>query len=91
MFIAAATGVTNREHGVASGIVSTGSGVGAVVGLGVLVLLANSGIEGLAGEGLRVATADGIRTAVFAISGGIVLTLLLALTLRTTPDPVTTT
>jgi hypothetical protein len=39
MFIAAATGVTNREHGVASGIVSTGSGVGAVVGLAILVLL----------------------------------------------------
>jgi MFS family permease len=86
MFIAAATGVSNREHGVASGIVSTGSGVGAVVGLAILVLLANSGIEGLAGEALRVATAEGIRTVVFAISGGIVVTLLLALTLRTTPD-----
>jgi hypothetical protein len=87
MFIAAATGVTNREHGVASGIVSTGSGVGAVVGLAILVLLANSGTGGLAGEELRVATAEGIRTTVFAISGGIVVTLLLALTLRTTPDP----
>ena len=41
MFIAAATGVTDREQGVASGIVSTGSGVGAAVGLAVLVLVAD--------------------------------------------------
>jgi MFS family permease len=86
MFIAAATGVTDREHGVASGIVSTGSGVGAVVGLAILVLLANSGTEGLVGEGLRVATAEGIRTATFAIAGGIVVTVLLALNLRAGPD-----
>jgi MFS family permease len=86
MFIAAATGVENREHGVASGVVSTGSGIGAVVGLAILVLLANSGTEGLVGEGLRVATAEGIRMAVFAIAGGIALTLLLALNLRTALD-----
>jgi MFS family permease len=86
MFIAAATGVTDREHGVASGVVSTGSGVGAVIGLAVLVLLANSGIGGLDGEGLRFATSDGIRMAVFAIAGGIVATLLVALGLRATPD-----
>jgi MFS family permease len=86
MFIAAATGVSDREHGIASGIVSTGSGVGAVLGLAILVLLANSGTEGLVGEGLRVATAEGIRTAVFAICGGIVVILLLALTLRPAPD-----
>ena len=29
MFIAAATGVTDREQGIASGIVSTGAGIGA--------------------------------------------------------------
>jgi MFS family permease len=40
MFIAASTGVTDREQGVASGIVSTSSGIGAVVGLAVLVLVA---------------------------------------------------
>lgn len=86
MFIAAATGVTDREHGVASGVVSTGSGVGAVVGLAILVLLANSGTAGLVGEELRVATADGIRTAVFTIAGGIVVILLVALTLRPASD-----
>ena len=82
MFIAAATGVTDRQQGVAAGIVSTSSGVGAVVGLATLVLVANAGTEGLVGEGLRIATAEGIRTAVFVIAGGIVATLLIALTAR---------
>ena len=82
MFIAAATGVKDREQGVASGIVSTGSGIGAVVGLAILVLIANSGTDGLLGEGLRLARAEGIRTAAFAIAGGIVMTLLAALSLR---------
>ena len=59
MFIAASTGVTDHEQGVASGIVSTSSGIGAVVGLAVLVLVANSGSEGLVDEGLRIATGPG--------------------------------
>lgn len=83
MFIAAATGVNDREQGVASGIVSTGSGIGAAVGLAILVLVANSGTEGLLGEELRLAAAEGIRTAAFVIAGGIVFTLLVALNLRT--------
>ena len=86
MFIAAATGVRDREQGVASGIVSTGSGIGAAVGLAILVLVANSGTAGLIGEEFRVATAAGIKTAVFVIAGGIVMTLLAALWLRTGPD-----
>jgi MFS family permease len=81
MFIAAATGVTNREQGVASGIVSTGSGIGAAVGLAILVLVANSGTQGLLGEGLRIATAEGIGTAVFVAAGGILVTLVIALNL----------
>jgi len=79
MFIAAATGVTNREQGIASGIVSTGSGIGAAVGLAILVLVANAGNKGLVGEGLRIATAEGISTAVFVIAGGILATLVIAL------------
>ncbi len=63
MFIAAASGVTDREQGIASGIVSTGSGIGAAVGLAVLVLVANS---------------EGIPMAVFALAGGILLTLVIA-------------
>jgi MFS family permease len=87
MFIAASTGVTDRQQGVASGIVSTASGIGAAVGLAVLVLVANSGTRGLAGEELRIATAGGIRAAVFAIAGGIVVTLLVTLALRAGAHP----
>jgi MFS family permease len=83
MFIAAATGVADREQGVASGMVSTSSGIGAVVGLAALVLAANARTDDLVGEDLRVATAEGIRTAVFVIAAGIALTLLIALNLRT--------
>jgi MFS family permease len=86
MFIAASTGVTQDEQGVASGIVSTSSGIGAVVGLAILVLVANAGTRGIHGEGSRVATSDGIETAVFVVAGGIVLTLLLALILRIDPE-----
>ena len=82
MFIAAATGVGDREQGVASGIVSTGAGIGAVLGLAVLVLVANAGTAGLVGEGLRIAAAEGTRDAVLAIAGGIVATLVIALNLR---------
>ena len=59
-----------------------------MVGLAVLVLVANAGTEGLAGEPLRIASARGISTAVFTIASGIVLTLLLALTLRTDREAV---
>lgn len=83
MFIAAATGVADREQGIASGIVSTSSGIGAVVGLAALVLVANTDTQGLIGEELRIATAKGIQTAVFVIAGGIAATLLIALNLRT--------
>jgi EmrB/QacA subfamily drug resistance transporter len=79
MFIAAASGVRDREQGIASGLVSTGSGIGAGVGLAVLVLVANVGTQGLVGEGLRVAMAEGIRRAVFVVAGGILLTWVIAL------------
>jgi MFS family permease len=81
-FIAASTGVDEREHGVASGVTSTASGIGAAVGLAVLVLIANAGTDSLSGEALRVATADGIAVAVLVAAGGIALTLLVALNLR---------
>jgi predicted MFS family arabinose efflux permease len=84
MFIAAANGVTDREQGIASGIVSTGSGIGAAVGLAVLVLVANLRTKELLGDGLRVATAEGISTAVLVIAGGILVTLVIALNV---PEP----
>jgi MFS family permease len=86
MFIAGATGVGAKEQGVASSVVSTGSGMGAVIGLGLLVLVSNAGTHGLVGEQLRVASASGIRTAVFVIAAGIALMLLLAWRLRSTTD-----
>jgi MFS family permease len=82
MYIAAAVGVPDRQQGVASGIVTTGSGVGAAVGLAVLVLIANAGARGLDGDALRIATSGGIRTAVFVIAAGIVITCLIALAAR---------
>jgi EmrB/QacA subfamily drug resistance transporter len=91
IFVAAATGVTDREQGVASGIASTGSGCGAAVGLAVLVLVANSGTHDIGGEELRVATAEGIRAAVLMIAGGIVVTMLVALNPRPTSSAVAAT
>jgi predicted MFS family arabinose efflux permease len=74
IFIAASTGVAEREHGVASAIASTASGIGAAIGLAALVLIANAGT----GE----TSADGIGDAVFTIAGGIAATVLVALNLR---------
>jgi MFS family permease len=82
MFIAAATGVNDREQGVAAAIVSTASGIGAAVGLALLVVVANAGTDGLVGEGLRIATAEGLRNAVLTIAGGIVVMLLIAAAVR---------
>jgi MFS family permease len=79
MFIAAATGVDDTEQGVAAAIVSTGAGIGAAVGLAILVLVAISSRASLSGEELQVAKAAGTRIVVFAIAGGIVATLVLAL------------
>jgi MFS family permease len=73
MFIAASTGVSATHQGVASSLASTGSGIGAVIGLAILVLVANSGID----------AAAGIRTAVLVISAGIALTIPIAWRLRT--------
>lgn len=79
MFIAAATGVEPRRQGVASGIVSTSSGLGAVVGLAFLVLLSNHGHADLSRQALQAATVDGMRAAVLAIAGGIAATLVYVL------------
>jgi sugar phosphate permease len=68
------------DRGVASAIASTASGIGAAVGLALLVLLANPGPDHLDVEALRIATADGIRTAVYAIAATIAAALVLVLT-----------
>jgi MFS family permease len=77
MFIAAAKGVPDHQQGIASGIVSTGSGMGAALGLAALVLISNRGTAGLEGEAMGAALALGISHAVYAITAGMVLTLLL--------------
>jgi MFS family permease len=86
IFIAAGTGVADSDHGVASGIASTAGGIGAAFGLALLVLVANSGTDDLAGEALRVATADGLSTAVLVVAAGITATLPVALDLRPVPS-----
>jgi MFS family permease len=79
MFIAAGSGVDDRDQGIASGIASTGSGIGAALGLALLVLIANAGTAELYGEELREAKAAGIRVVVLTIAGAILATLALAL------------
>ena len=85
MFIAAGIGVDDREQGVASSVASTSTSIGAAVGLALLVLVATAGMDGLAGEPLRVATADGLRSAVLIVAGGIAAIALVALNLRPGP------
>jgi EmrB/QacA subfamily drug resistance transporter len=87
MFIAAGTGVADHDQGVASGIASTSTSVGAAVGLPLLVLVANSGTEDLAGEALRVATADGLSAAVLVVAAAIAATTPVALRLRPQAPP----
>ncbi len=82
MFIAAGTGVSSEDQGVASGIASTSTSIGAAVGLAILVLVANSGTNGLAGKELRKATANGLGNAVLVIAMLIAATALVALNLR---------
>jgi MFS family permease len=87
MFIAAGTGVPDRQQGVASAMASTGGGVGAALGLALLVLVVNAGTEGLAGETARHARADGLADAAFVVAAGIVVMIAVALTLRPARAP----
>ena len=87
LFIAAGTGVEDRHQGVASALASTGAGIGAAVGLALLVLIANAGTDGLAGGELRVAMAEGLSDAVLVVSAGIVMTVLVALSSRPRAEP----
>ncbi|UOZ04977.1 MFS transporter [Amycolatopsis sp. WQ 127309] len=85
MYAAATTGVAEENQGIASGIASTGQQVGAAVGLAVLVAVLNAGHEGLTGEALRVATADGLRTTMWVTVVGILLIVLVTLNFRRVP------
>jgi MFS family permease len=87
MFIAAGTGVADEEQGVASGVASTSTSIGAAVGLALLVLVANAGTDGRMGDDLRTATADGISSALLVVAAGIMATAVVALNLRPEPRP----
>jgi EmrB/QacA subfamily drug resistance transporter len=82
IFIAAGNGVSEQEQGVAAALASTSTSVGAAVGLALLVLVANADTDGLVGEELRRAAADGTRTALFVVAAGIALAALIATRLR---------
>ena len=58
------------------------SGIGAVVGLAVLVLVANVGTEGLTGEPLRIAMSEGIARVAYAIACGMMLMLFIVIGFR---------
>jgi EmrB/QacA subfamily drug resistance transporter len=77
MWIAASTGIAKNEQGVASGMASTTLWIGGATGLAILVVLAgvpaNDGITDPA-----VALLLGIRTAIFAIAAGIVMSMPIA-------------
>ncbi|MEV6444043.1 MFS transporter [Amycolatopsis sp. NPDC051716] len=79
MFGAAAAGIPAADQGVASGVASTAQQVGGSVGLAVFVAVANAGTHGLSGEALRMATVDGLRTAVLLAAAGIAVTAVTAL------------
>jgi predicted MFS family arabinose efflux permease len=79
MFIAASTGVAERDQGVASGIASTGTQVGSAVGLAVLVAVA--------GIGAGAVTTDGLRAGILGAAAGLALTVLVALALDRGSQP----
>ncbi len=79
MFGAAAAGIPAGDQGVASGVASTAQQIGGSVGLAVFVAVANAGTHGLSGEALRLATVDGLRTAVLLAAAGIAVTAVAAL------------
>ncbi|MGH3244548.1 MAG: MFS transporter [Spirillospora sp.] len=81
MWIASATGVAPEQQGVANGMASTTLNLGNAVGLAVLIAMANAGLDGRTGEGLRVAIADGSRTAVLLAAAGMLFGLLVTFAL----------
>ncbi|HEY1179018.1 MAG TPA: MFS transporter [Phytomonospora sp.] len=82
MWIAAATGTPSHEQGVANGIASTTLNIGNAIGLAVFTVLADLGTEGLTGEALRTATADGQAFVVLLTAAGMAAGLLVTLGLR---------
>ncbi|MFB7915915.1 MFS transporter [Streptomyces sp. NPDC056061] len=78
VWIAAASGVSSGDQGIASGIVSTALQVGGAVGLALLVAAAS----GIGQESPVPVLVDGIRTALLLTSGALALGSVAALLIR---------
>ncbi|SJM29560.1 MFS transporter [Mesorhizobium delmotii] len=85
MWIAAASGVSHDEQGVASGMASTMLNVGNAIGMAVLIAIANRHVGGLTGGALKIAVADGIQVAFWLAAAGIIFSLLAAMVLPGKP------
>ncbi|MGX9571695.1 MFS transporter [Mesorhizobium sp. f-mel] len=85
MWIAAASGVSHDEQGVASGMASTMLNVGNAIGMAVLIAIADRNVGGLTGDALKIAVADGIQVAFWLAAAGIVFSLLAAMVLPGKP------
>lgn len=82
MWIAAATGTSAEEQGVANGIASTALNLGNAIGLAVFTAIADLGTGGKTGAALRTATADGEFLVVLLTAAGMIGGLLGTLALR---------
>ncbi|MEU6409277.1 MFS transporter [Microbispora sp. NPDC046933] len=86
MWIAAATGTSAHEQGVANGAASTSLNIGNAIGLAVFTAIADIGTGGKTGDVLLKATAEGEFLVVLLTAAGMLLGLLITLTL---PKPST--
>ncbi|MEV6976059.1 MFS transporter [Kitasatospora sp. NPDC093806] len=82
MWIAAATGTAAHEQGIASGAASTTMNLGNAIGLALFTAVADPTGDGVSGEQLARATADGGFLVVLLTAAGMLLGLPLALALR---------
>jgi EmrB/QacA subfamily drug resistance transporter len=77
MFMAASTGVPERDAGIASGVASTALQVGTAAGLAVVVGIATADV----GDASRTAVADGLQTGLYVIAAGALAAIPVALAL----------
>ncbi|MEN3534037.1 MFS transporter [Microbispora sp. ZYX-F-249] len=85
MFMVASTGVAPQVQGVVSGLSSTVLQAGTAAGLAVLVSVAGGDTAGLAGQALRAATSEGLRSAVWVAAAISVIGVAAALALPSAP------
>jgi EmrB/QacA subfamily drug resistance transporter len=78
MFVAASTGVPQRDSGIASGLSSTALQIGTAAGLAVLVGIATASV-GV--DASQAAIADGLQTGLYVIAAGALMAIPAALAL----------